>query len=65
MIRLISFKTLHRTGREVWFTSGSFVTAIRSSAAMPGVFAPVSYKAPGSEHQQWLAGRDSTQTLLF
>ena len=31
-----------RTGHEVWLTSGSLVTAMRASYALPGVFEPVS-----------------------
>lgn len=30
-----------RTGHEIWLTSGSLVTAMRASYALPGVFAPV------------------------
>ncbi len=31
-----------RTGHEIWLSSGSLITAIRASYALPGVFEPVS-----------------------
>ena len=36
------------TGREVWFTSGPVLNAVRASISMPGLFPPVHYEG------QWL-----------
>ena len=33
--------TEHGTGREVWFTSGSMIDAVRASIALPGLLTPV------------------------
>ena len=32
------------SGREVWFTKGSSITAIRASVALPGLFSPVKHE---------------------
>ncbi|HCB14728.1 MAG TPA: patatin-like phospholipase RssA [Gammaproteobacteria bacterium] len=33
-----------RTGREVWFQTGSLLEAVRASIALPGLFSPVRYQ---------------------
>ena len=33
--------TEYKTGREIWFRSGSLIDAVRASIAMPGILAPV------------------------
>ena len=39
--RFVAVATEIRTGHEVWIDSGSLITAIRASYALPGIFEPV------------------------
>jgi NTE family protein len=39
--RFVAVATEIRTGHEVWIESGSLITAIRASYALPGIFEPI------------------------
>ena len=39
--RFVAVATEIRTGHEVWLESGSLITAIRASYALPGIFEPI------------------------
>jgi NTE family protein len=39
--RFVAVATELRTGHEVWIESGSLITAIRASYALPGIFEPI------------------------
>lgn len=43
-----------RTGKEIWMNSGPLVTAVRASAAMPGIFSPIQFWPPNSHQQIYL-----------
>lgn len=44
-----------KTGKEIWFTKGSLVTAVRSSCAIPGIITPMKDPERSNEHStEWL-----------
>lgn len=40
-VRFGAVATEHQSGREIWFSSGSMVDAVRASIALPGLLTPV------------------------
>jgi len=44
-----------KTGKEIWFTKGSLVTAVRASCAIPGIITPLKDPERSNEHtSEWL-----------